>query len=118
MSSFTKQERIVLLVLAFVMLAGSSLHYAFKKYPYLRDIVNFMDSEDSYHKVNINTASEDDLVRIPYIGSYTARNIIEYRQENGYFTQITQIKLVKGIKEKNYKKFYKYLRISKQNEVR
>jgi len=113
MLSFTRQERIVLILLAFTMLVGSVLHFAFKKYPQLKDIVNFVDSDRIYHKVDINTASLEKLVAIPYIGPYTGQQIIEYRRKNGPFASIQEIKSVKGIKEKNYDRFSKYLKVSK-----
>ncbi len=111
MFAFTKQERAVLSLFVLIVFSGSILQYAFKKYPALRDIVNLIDSDKVYSKTNINTASADELVDIPYIGEYTAANIVVYRQERGPFTAIEQIKNVTGIRDKNYEKFYRYLRI-------
>ena len=110
MFSFTKQERLVLYLLVLIVLFGSSLQVAFKKYPSLSDIVNLIDSERIYDKVDINTASFEELVKIPYIGEYTAINIIRYRQEHGLFTARDQIKNVKGIRDKNYQKFVPFLK--------
>jgi len=115
MFSFTKQERLVLYLLVLIVLLGSSLQFAFKKYPFLGDIVNLIDSNRIYHKVDINTASFDELVNIPYIGEYTANNIIQYRREHGMFTTRDQLKKVKGIRDKNYQEFYPHLkRLSQQ----
>jgi len=114
MFSFTKQERHVLVLFVFIVLSGTLLKYSFKKYPSLSDIVNLIDSDKIYHKVDINTAPFEELVNIPYIGEYTAANIIKYRQEHGPFTAHDQLKQVKGIRDKNYQKFYPYLkRLSK-----
>jgi len=110
MFSFTKQERLVLYLFVLIVFFGSSLQVAFKKYPSLGDIVNLIDSDRIYHKVDINTASFEELVNIPYIGEYTANNIIKYRQENGSFTARDQLKKVKGIRDKNYQKFFPYLK--------
>ena len=93
-----------------IVLFGSSLQVAFKKYPSLGDIVNLIDSDRIYSKVDINTASFEELVNIPYIGEYTANNIIKYRQEHGLFTTHDQLKRVKGIRDKNYQKFSPYLK--------
>jgi len=112
MLHLTKQERAVLFVLALVLFIGSSVHFIFKKYPQLQDIVNFVDSDHIYQKVDLNTASLEELVSIPYIGEYTAGNIIEYRKKKGPFSSIAQVKLVRGIKEKNYQIFSKYLKVS------
>jgi len=110
MFSFTKQERLVLQLFIVVVLCGSLLQYVFKKYPSMGDIVNLIDSDRIYYKVDINTASFAELVNLPYIGEYTAANIIQYRQENGPFMIHDQLKQVKGIREKNYQKFLPYLK--------
>jgi competence protein ComEA len=47
--------------------------------------------------LNINTASQIDLERLPGIGPATAEKIILYRNENGYFTSIEEILEVPGI---------------------
>lgn len=109
---FTKQERLVLLFLGLVFLAGSSINYAFKKYPALKDRVNFIAHDKVFSKVDINTASLEELVEVPYIGNYTAANIIQYRRQYGPFQSIEQIKNVKGIKDKNYQKFRSYLKVA------
>ena len=111
MFSFTKQEKIVLIVLALIIFTGSTLNYVFKKYPQLNDIVNLIDSHKIYRKVNINKASKEELIEIPYIGDYTARQIIHYRQRKGPFTSIEQLKSVKGIREKNFKRFSPYIKL-------
>jgi len=110
MFSFTKQERLVLYLFAVIVLFGSSLQVAFKKYPSLGNIVNLIDSDRIYYKVDINTASFEELVSIPYIGEYTAKNIINYRREHGSFTTRAQLKQVKGIRDKNYQKFFPHLK--------
>ncbi len=111
MFSFTKQEQTVLRLFIAITLLGSVLHYAFKKYPTLHDAVNLIDSDKIYAKININTASVQELVSIPYIGEYTAENIRQYRQNNGPFTSVEQIKNVKGVRDKNYLKFRQHLKL-------
>ena len=48
-------------------------------------------------KLDINTATEAQLSLIPDIGPTIARKIVEYRQENGPFTKITELANVDGI---------------------
>lgn len=50
-------------------------------------------------KVNINIASKEELMSLPGIGSVRADAIISYRETNGSFEDITDIKKVSGIKE-------------------
>lgn len=53
-------------------------------------------------KVDLNTATAADLEALPGIGPTYARRIIEYRQQRGPFTDISQIKEVQGIGESLY----------------
>ena len=112
MFGFTKQERTVLSVFALIIIFGSIIEFAFKRYPNLADTVNLIDNDQIVHKTDINTASIEELIAIPYIGDYTAKQIVFYRQEKGLFTDLDQLKLIKGIKAKNFERFAKYLKIS------
>ncbi len=118
MINLTKEEKFVLITLAAVLWVSSVLRFSLKKYPQLHDIVNFIDTEKVYAKVDVNIASLEELINIPYIGQYTAERIIEYRQEKGPFTSLEEMKTIKGIKEKNFKKFSAYLRISSKNNLK
>ena len=53
-------------------------------------------------KVDLNTATAAELEALPGIGPTYARRIIEYRQQRGPFTDISQIKEVQGIGEALY----------------
>lgn len=48
-------------------------------------------------KLDINSASADELCDLPGIGEVLASRIIEYRDELGGFTEISQLTEVKGI---------------------
>ena len=102
-----------MILFAFVIFIGATMQFAFKKYPFLKDSVNLIDSDKMYFKIDVNTASVDELVSIPYIGEYTARNIIEFRTKHGPFNDIKKLKLVKGIRDKNYAHFSKYVTVNK-----
>lgn len=53
-------------------------------------------------KININTATQIELEELPGIGTSTAYRIIQYRQENGKFSSIEDIKNVSGIGEAKF----------------
>ena len=48
-------------------------------------------------KININKATSEELSTLPGIGESTAIKIINFRQENGKFNTIEDIKNVQGI---------------------
>jgi competence protein ComEA len=47
--------------------------------------------------VNVNTATAEELVRLPGIGDAKARAILDYRKEKGAFKSLEQLREVKGI---------------------
>lgn len=66
-------------------------------------------SDSSSVKVNLNTASEQELCTIPGIGPGKAQKILEYRNDNGKFGTIEDIMKVSGIKEKFFAKIKDYI---------
>jgi len=52
---------------------------------------------DDVAKININTASVDELTQLKYIGPELAERIVKYRTEHGPFEQVEDITKVKGI---------------------
>jgi comEA protein len=55
-------------------------------------------------RVDLNVATEADLVRLPGIGPVLAKRIVEYREVNGPFKQLRDLRQVKGIGAKTYEK--------------
>jgi competence ComEA-like helix-hairpin-helix protein len=106
-----RQEKLFVLTLCAVLFLGASLDAAVKKYPFLFSILHVMENEAVYPKININSANLEELVRIPYIGNYTAQQIIARRQTLGPFRSLEELKSVKGIKEKNFERFRSYLSV-------
>ena len=52
--------------------------------------------------MNINTASKEKLETLPGVGETTAQKIIDYREANGKFKTIEDIKNVSGIGDSKY----------------
>ena len=112
MFDLTRQERAVLISLLFIFLTGIALHYTFKKSPRFNRMVNLLESDSLYQKTDINTATLQELVNLPYIGSVTAERIIAYRLEHGPFKTIEELKSVSGIGSYNYQKIAKLVKTS------
>lgn len=65
------------------------------------EIKNENTAKDS-SKININTATLEELDKLPGVGEATANKIISHREENGQFKNIEDIKNVNGIGDKKF----------------
>ncbi|MEI5995481.1 helix-hairpin-helix domain-containing protein [Candidatus Enterococcus mansonii] len=66
------------------------------------------DSQDKSskdtEKININQANESELQALPGVGQKKAQEIIRYREENGGFKGIEEIKNISGFGDKTFEK--------------
>ncbi|MCM3021792.1 helix-hairpin-helix domain-containing protein [Heyndrickxia ginsengihumi] len=60
--------------------------------------------QSSNNLVNINTADETELQTLTGIGPSKAAAIIEYREKNGFFKKVEDLKNVSGIGDKTFEK--------------
>ncbi|MDZ4906997.1 helix-hairpin-helix domain-containing protein, partial [Clostridium perfringens] len=65
---------------------------------------NISGSTSENGVININTANLDELKKINGVGEGKAKNINEYREKNGGFKSIEEIKNIEGIGEKTFEK--------------
>ena len=61
--------------------------------------------------ININTANIVDLIRLPGIGPSTAKNILEYRKQNGDFDTTKDLLNVNGIGKSVYNDIHKNITV-------
>lgn len=57
-------------------------------------------SPSAAEKLNVNTATAQQLQTLPGIGEVLARRIIAYREENGPFRSVGELALVDGLGQK------------------
>lgn len=63
-------------------------------------------------KVNINTASVEELSLLPRVGATVAARIVEYRDSNGSFETTEDLMLVKGIGERTFELIEPHISLS------
>lgn len=62
-------------------------------------------------KININTATEDQLMLLPGVGPAKAERIVSWRKKNGGFKRVADLRKVKGFGYKTLKKLEPWLDI-------
>ena len=107
----TKEADISKINLAYALQDGQKLYIPNKKDNKVANHILEYNEQDGYidtnskknKKININTASREELQSLSGIGASIADKIINYRSENGKFKKIEDIKNVNGIGESKYK---------------
>ena len=81
----------------------------------VEDVVSINNKDDNANNrssiININEASIDELTTLPSIGEAKAKKIIEYRQINGEFNSIEEIKNISGIGDNIFEKIKDYIKV-------
>ncbi len=63
------------------------------------------------HSINVNIADAKTLSLLPGIGPKTAEKIIAYREKNGPFKRVEDLRKVNGIGKSKLKRIHKFLSI-------
>ena len=69
-------------------------------------------------KVNVNTASVEELQLLPGIGESRARDLVEMRKQRGGFESLEQLKDVKGIGDASLERLRPYVRFQGKTTAR
>lgn len=122
--SFNPRElKAILFLLSALLIGGLITLYQSKNPSFAPELVigDLVDSVSGYDstnkrsslkdKININYATEKELEFLPGIGPFLSKRIIEYRQKNGKFKKIEELKRIKGIGEKKFKLIKDYIKI-------
>jgi competence protein ComEA len=68
-------------------------------------------------KLNLNTASGEQLQLLPGVGPAKSERILEYRQKHGKFRRVQDLRRVKGFGQKTLKKLAPYLSVDGDNTL-
>ncbi|MBM3244595.1 MAG: helix-hairpin-helix domain-containing protein [Candidatus Omnitrophica bacterium] len=105
MLGLTQQERQVVVFLAAVALAGLGINISQKLIP---PVKKFVCAESNSVKININQASLEDILRTRAVPKKIAGEIIAFRDNNGPYIYLEQLKKIKGIKEARFNKLKEF----------
>ena len=70
-----------------------------------------VSQEEADSRININTATVDELKTLPGIGDIKAEAIISYRESAGGFSSPEEIQNVAGIKKNSYEKIKEMIKV-------
>ncbi len=101
MFNFTRQERQVLLFLSAIALLGIGISFCAK---ISKPLLKAVTVHEALTKFDINQVSNEELVLNKIASKKLAQNIINYRNENGGFKSLEELKKVKGIGDYRYEK--------------
>lgn len=100
------QERGLVLLIGLALLGSAVLLYSIPEQSIavlgnrtivLHDVKVLVPTFVEPGKINVNTATIEELVRLPGIGEVFAARIIVYREEHGPFTTLDDLVAVSGI---------------------
>ncbi len=106
MLNLTADERKVVLFLSSIFLLGLGVDFALKQFMPVKTLSCF---SNKLAKVNLNTADKNLLMNISGIGDKLSQLIIEFRDSQGGFGEIEELKRIKGISEAKFSKIKDYL---------
>ena len=61
--------------------------------------------------ININTASAEELEKLPHIGAKLAQNIVEHREKYGKFRKAEHLLLIDGISDTRFREMRSLLKV-------
>jgi competence ComEA-like helix-hairpin-helix protein len=75
-------------------------------------------AKDLAGKLNLNTATEDQLMMLPTVGPAKAERIVTWRKRNGGFKRTADLRRVKGFGYKTFKRLEPFLDIKGETTLK
>ena len=108
---FSSAESIVLLILLAALLVAVTLKMIQRSRPAGRGLTVVSDTTSVQHRIDLNAASQQELLLVPGIGPARAQKIIEHRREHGRFQTVSDLAAVDGFSERLVSQLGEYLRV-------
>ena len=61
------------------------------------------------YRVNINEAGWPEIANLPGFGEVTARTVVDYRDQNGRFSELSELLNVDGVGEKTLQRIERFI---------
>lgn len=103
-----RKETITLIILISILIAINIVKYINQQKNYKTYELMI---EESMNQISINNADINDFEALPGIGPVLAQRIIEYREKNGGFKTISDLRKVKGIGENLFKRIEPFIKL-------
>ncbi|HPD18893.1 MAG TPA: helix-hairpin-helix domain-containing protein [Candidatus Goldiibacteriota bacterium] len=100
----TREEKTILLIILTSLILGCVIYF-FTSFKEKIKVENKAEGQ-----INLNTASMEEIDKLPGIGKTISLRIIEYREKNNGFKNTEELKKIKGITEKKFEKIRKYVK--------
>ena len=85
--------------------------YGFSQELYEKVAPNIIIDPENVRKINLNTATLDQLKRHPYLDYYQAKAIVKYREVGNRFTVVSDLLKVNLIYDDTFEKLKPYLSV-------
>ena len=129
MALFTRRDRIAITCIVALILVGWGVRYIVHRSEesgelnVIRNAVKppaelISEGKQTTSPVNINSAGKEELEILPMIGPVKAEAIITYRNKNGHFTTISDIKKVHGIGPATYEEIKSTITVNSVTSVK
>lgn len=86
-------------LLVFVILSLGAVLFSCSTAEVYKPAANTVASTEA---ININTATVDELEKLPHIGRKTAESIVEFRTANGPFRRAEHLMQIRGVSEERF----------------
>jgi len=104
----SKKELIILTILICILISLNMVNYIRREH--MKHNYTFL-VEEIRIQISLNKAAVSELVNLPGIGPSIAQRIVEYREINGEFKKLEDVKKVKGIGDKLFIKILPYIKL-------